>query len=126
MLILLLAPQNNTYQAVLITDGAKSYAVYIYKCGLMGWSDDATIGWNAGGDLYENHPLSGLPAANEIACVHQMQGSDLNNVIFDLVPGELFVDRVTPAPLDSTGKLFLYGLMVHRGSLIPRLLCMAH
>ena len=80
----------------------------------MGWSDEATIGWNGGGDLYENHPLSGLPAANEIACVHQMDDSDLNNVIFDLVPGELFPNQVTPAPLDSTGELFPYCLKVYR------------
>ena len=91
----------------MITDGSKSYAVYIYKCGLMGWSDEATIGWNAGGELYANHPLSGLPAANKIACVHQTQGSDLNNVIYDLVPGELLTGQITPPPLNSTGKLFL-------------------
>ena len=73
----------------------------------MGWSDEATIGWNAGGELYANHPLSGLPAANYIACVHQTQGSDLNNIIYDLVPGDLFPGQATPPPLNSTGKLFL-------------------
>ena len=98
--------QTNTYQAVLITDGSKSYAVYIYKCSMMKWSNEATIGWNAGGELYANHPLSGLPAANEIACVHRIQGSDLNNVIYDLVPGVLFPAEATPPPLSSIGELF--------------------
>ena len=75
-------------------------------CGLMQWSDDGTIGWNAGGELYENHPLSGLPEADDIDCVHQNQvnGSVWNNVVFDLVPGELLVGEPTPAPLDTLGR----------------------
>ena len=73
---------------------------------MMKWSNEATIGWNAGGELYANHPLSGLPAANEIACVHRIQSSDLNNVIYDLVPGVLFPAEATPPPLSSIGELF--------------------
>ena len=70
-------------------------------CGLMQWSDQGTVGWNAGGKLYKNHPLSGLLDANDIACVHQTQGSVWSNFIFDLVPGELLVRETT---LDSLGK----------------------
>ena len=48
-----------------------SYAVYIYKCDLMGWSGYntyATIGYNLNGD-YKNHFLSGLSSAKDIACL---------------------------------------------------------
>ena len=90
----------------------------------MGWSDEATIGWNAGGELYANHPLSGLTAANEIACVHQTQGSDLNNVVYDLVPGDLFPGQVTPPPLNSTGKLFLLSLYVLHGYMKSKMHCL--
>ena len=75
-------------------------------CGLMQWSDDGTIGWNAAGEQFDNHPLSGLPEANDIACVHQNQanGSVWNNVVFDLVPEDLLVGEPTPPPLDTLGR----------------------
>ena len=82
-------------------------------CGLMQWSDEGVAGWNAGGELYENHPLSGSPDANDIACVHQTQGSVWNNVIFDLVPGELLVGETTPEPLDTLCKCTIVSEFVH-------------
>jgi len=54
----------------------------------MEWSDEATIGFNAARDFYINHPLSGQYASNAIDCVH-MPDSVWNNVIYDLVPGQL-------------------------------------
>ena len=74
----------------------------------MQWSNDGTIGWNAGGALYGNHPLSGLPEANDIACVHrnQVSGSVWNNVVFDLVPGELLIGEPTLTPLDTIGRVY--------------------
>ena len=73
----------------------------------MEWSDEATIGFNAGGDLFENHPLSGSLEANAIDCVHVTQGSVLNNVIYDLVPGELMTGT-TPPPLSSVGTCDIF------------------
>lgn len=63
--------QENTFQAIIITNGTMTYAVYTYNCDLMGWSGYdtyATIGYNLNGD-YENHYLSGLESANGVACL---------------------------------------------------------
>ena len=68
----------------------------------MGWSDAASIGYNAGGDYYDNHPLSGEPESRVIGCVHT-PGSVWNNVVFDLSPVEAFGS--TPPPLSSLGEL---------------------
>ena len=64
--------QTNTFQAIAITDGSQSYAVYTYRCGDLGWSGGATIGYNGGpvGNFYANHPLSGTNSANTIACLN--------------------------------------------------------
>ena len=75
--------QNNTVQGLIITNGTKTYAVFTYKCNFLSWSGQAVIGFNAGGDYYDNHPLSGLDTAHLVACVHQMNGSEWNNVIYD-------------------------------------------
>lgn len=95
--------QNNTYQAVLITDGnQKSYAVFTFKCGTLNWAGEAVIGFNAGGDYYENHPLSGLSLSNAVACVHN--DSAWNNVIYNLVPDpSMLTTDPTPEPADTIG-----------------------
>lgn len=110
--VLLSHIQNNTYQAIIITDGnIKTYAVYTFKCGSLNWAGEATIGFNAGGDYYDNHYLSGLPQSNAVACVHINVGSEWNNVIYNLVPspGD-YTGLPTPEPPSSLGKLvaFLY------------------
>lgn len=95
--------QNNTYQAVLITDGnQKSYAVFTFKCGTLNWAGEAVIGFNAGGDYYQNHPLSGLSLSNAVACVHN--DSVWNNVIYNLVPHpSMLTMDPTPEPADTIG-----------------------
>ena len=95
--------QNNTYQAVLITDGnQKSYSVITFKCDSLNWAGEATIGFNAGGDYYENHLLSGLSLSNAVACVHN--DSMWNNVIFNLVPDPtMLTTDPTPEPPTSLG-----------------------
>ena len=76
--------QNNSYQAVLITDGAeKSFAIFTFKCGSLGWSGRrSTIGFNARGEIWANHPLSGQPYSNAIACLNSH--SVWNNIVYDL------------------------------------------
>ena len=102
-------PQNNTYQAILITDTTiKTYVIYTYKCGSLNWADEGVIGFNAGGDYYENHPLSGLPQSNLIACVHVNVGSEWNNQVYNLVPTPgAFTGMTTPEPPSSLGWWFL-------------------
>ena len=68
----------------------------------MNWSDEATIGFNAAGDYYMNHPFAGQLHANIIGCVHVSQGSPLNNVIYDLVPSGV-VSGIPPPPPSSLG-----------------------
>ena len=72
----------------------------------MGWTDGAVIGFNAGGELFQNHPLSGDLESRLIGCVHRSVGSDWNNVVFDLSPGEVS-DGPTPEPREFIGKLML-------------------
>ena len=57
---------TSTFQAVLITDGSASYAVFIYDCGGMEW-DGAIIGWAKSSTLYEKHTLSGF-SSDDIGC----------------------------------------------------------
>ena len=69
--MILIFPQENTFQAIVITDGMLNFVLYTYQCGLMGWSGQdpyANIGYNLNGE-YENHPLSGTSSANTIACL---------------------------------------------------------
>ena len=75
--------QNNSYQAVVITDGQeKSFAVFIYKCGTLNWSERANIGFYAGGHYYANHPLSNQWLSSAISCLNNH--SVWNNVVYDL------------------------------------------
>ena len=60
---------TSTFQAVLITNGITSYAVFIYECGGMDWNG-ATIGWAYSNFLYEKHSLSGLFISSTIGCRH--------------------------------------------------------
>ena len=58
----------------MITDGLRSYAVFIYQCGLLQWSNlfdgnNAAIGYNMRGQFI-NHPLSGTSLATNIACTN--------------------------------------------------------
>ena len=62
--------QNNTWQGLVITDGIESYALYIYRCGDMTWAYSPTIGFNAAGNSFANHPDTGSTNAEEIACLN--------------------------------------------------------
>ena len=71
--------QSNTYQGVLITDGANSYAVFIYECGELAEGVAARIGYyisDGEGATALEHPLSG-EASSTIGCVTP-------NVVYDL------------------------------------------
>lgn len=54
----------------MITDGVDSYAVFTYRCGDMNWAYRPTIGFNAAGDYFVNHPNTGSSSGEEIACLN--------------------------------------------------------
>jgi len=71
----------NTFQAILVTDGTTSYAIYTYRCGEINWARSPSIGFNAAGRVFDNHPLAGNPSASAIDC----NGDNMwNNVIYNL------------------------------------------
>ncbi|XP_003384557.1 PREDICTED: mucin-like protein [Amphimedon queenslandica] len=77
---------ENTYQAVVITDGVTSYSLFTYNCEELQWSGrwrGATIGYNSGGRFYRNDKLSGLKQAKQIGCRNEPM-SPYNNVIYQL------------------------------------------
>ena len=68
---------QNTFQAILISDGNYSYTIFTYKCGLMDWDNGATIGFNAAGDPYAIND----PSSSEVACLNY-PNSNYSNLIF--------------------------------------------
>ena len=66
--------QTNNYQAIIVTDGASTFAVFNYICGELRWSgvgtnQAAVVGFNAEGTFYGNHPLSGFSSIGEsVSC----------------------------------------------------------
>ena len=74
--ILLSCMQENSYQALVITDGANTYTVFTYNCDMMGWSgytQHAVVGYNARGDSFTNHPVSGFEVINTaVACPNNL------------------------------------------------------
>ena len=71
---------TNTFQAILITDGTDSYAVFIYECGGMEWSG-GVIGWQDSSFNYASHYLSGHSDSNDIGCLYS---SSYSAVVFRL------------------------------------------
>ena len=91
--------QANTFQAIVVTDGIKSYSVYTYKCGDLVWPNAATIGYNIPLMDSVNSPLSG-DSADSVACTHLY--SVWNNIVYDLQPGSIILPT-TPMPSDFIG-----------------------
>ena len=70
---------------MVITDGSESYALFTYQCGSMSWHGNATVGFNAGGTLFENHPLTGTSSANSVACL-SYSTTVWMNLVYKLTP----------------------------------------
>ena len=81
--LLIFFSQNNTWQGLVITDGATSYAVFTYRCGDMNWAYGPTIGFNAAGDYYVNHPNTGSTSGEEIACLNSPT-SQWYNLVYEI------------------------------------------
>ena len=84
---------SSTFQAVLITDGSSSYAVFIYDCGGMEWGG-ATIGWAETGFYYEKHYLSGSRSAS-IGCKYS---SNFSAVIYRIGERTIRIWNTTEPP----------------------------
>ena len=82
--------QTDTFQGIVITNGSRSYAVFTYKCGLMQWSGEATIGFKADRTYYRNNPLSGTVLSNTIACIN-VPASNWSNVVYNLLPAGMSI-----------------------------------
>ena len=64
--------QTSTFQAVLITDGTESYAVFIYECDRLGW-DGAVIGWaETGDDQYERSSSVGCQLEPKTTLIYRL------------------------------------------------------
>ena len=74
--------QTNTFQAVLVTDGTNSFAIFIYGCGDLEWGSGATIGFGAGFELFSNHQLSISGDATSIACINTLD-NQFFTVLYD-------------------------------------------
>ena len=86
ILLFLIATQTNSYQAIVITDGADSYALFTYHCEQLEWTGywrHGVVGYNANGEHYDNHPASGFEVVGtSIACSNYFNGTPWSNVIF--------------------------------------------
>ncbi len=75
----------------MITDGAESYALFIYQCGAVSWHGNATVGFNAGGTWFENHPFSGTRNVASVSCLNSTT-SVWTNLVYKLTPdGKLLI-----------------------------------
>ena len=70
--------QDNTFQAILISDGTYTYVIFVYFCGLLEWGSP-TIGYNAAGGSFSNFETSSV----QVACLNQPL-SDWSNVVYRL------------------------------------------
>ena len=58
----------NTFQGILVTDYVNSYAIFIYQCGDLNYSNDATIGFVTRDGFFGNHETTLRNDAQSIAC----------------------------------------------------------
>ena len=81
--------QTNSFQGILITDGSTSYAVFTYRCGYMGWSDEPTLIGFRTGSYYTTNSFSGN-SANDIACANSPE-SVWTNVFYTLGNSSMYL-----------------------------------
>ena len=68
----------NNYQAVIVSDILRTYAIFSYMCGEVEWSalgrnQAAVVGFNTIDSFY-NHPLSGFPGIGDgVSCTRQLR-----------------------------------------------------
>ncbi|CAI8015430.1 hypothetical protein GBAR_LOCUS9555 [Geodia barretti] len=70
------------FQAVLVTDGTKSYCLFIYHCDFLRFSG-AAVGFSASGNFFFNHRHSRSSDSKEVACSNRPD-SDWNTLVYAL------------------------------------------
>lgn len=74
----LIYSQFNNYQTIVVSDVLRTYVVFSYMCGELQWSAlgrnrAAVVGFNAEGNFFGNHPLSGFPVVGDaVSCTFQL------------------------------------------------------
>lgn len=69
-----------------MTNKFQTFAIFTYKCGDIQWSglnqnQAAVVGFNAEGDYFENHPLSGFASIGEaVSCTFDVSERQKRNV----------------------------------------------
>lgn len=80
--------QTNTFQGILATDFARSFAVFTYMCGDLSYSDRTLIGFISDFDIYALHPAANRSNAMAIACLNYPNNIWVN-VVYQLTEGKL-------------------------------------
>ncbi|XP_064388044.1 uncharacterized protein LOC135336225 isoform X3 [Halichondria panicea] len=89
-------PPRNTYQAVVVTDGTQTFAVYTYNCEQLEWESGqgssvySVIGYNIndGNSLFSsvnpfmNHPLSRSKGVRSVACMNNPLRVEWSNLVY--------------------------------------------
>ena len=89
---------QNSFEAIIITDGVVTFAVYTYNCDDLQWGqsqdgDYSTIGYNInpasffGSDpqnlsAFQDHRISNLPMSEMVACSSLVRGSRYHNEVY--------------------------------------------
>lgn len=87
---------TNSYQAIIITDGIRTYTVFSYKCGSLQWTGPpytsaySNVGYNIDGrtsrfltfPAFQNHQLSGLEEVSMLACMNSGNRIDWSNLVY--------------------------------------------
>ena len=78
-----LQTNSSAFQAVLASQGNKTYAIFTFKCGLFDWNGtNAIIGFSASNTVFANFPLSRLVEAN-IDCLNSPT-SNWSNIAYEI------------------------------------------
>ena len=94
--------QTNTFQGIVITDGATTFAVFTYKCMDLNWARvPLVIGFSAAGDFFENHDFTGSVDAHLLDC-HNQPASDYVNVIYNIT-----TINSTKSPISPDTSMFI-------------------
>ncbi len=86
---------RNSYQAIIVTDGFKTYTVFNYNCDMIEWSGSyrySVVGYNINSKSarsidfpsYTNHPLSGYREINMVACNNTEYGVSWSNLVYQI------------------------------------------
>ena len=62
----------NSYQGILITDGSRTYAAFIYNCSQLNRDSVAGIGYFFNSSLFEEHAVSNTDQSSMVACSNSL------------------------------------------------------